>query len=172
MRTFGLRNRLPNHGILIPRPSYQAFPADFGAKADLNCVLISFGTVDQFPIFAVANYETTLLEARDKGICIRALLLCNPHNPLGRCYPLETIKAFMQFCNKYDLHLFADEVYALSVFDSSLTPFISVLSFDSSSDISPEYLHVVYGMSKDFAAGGSRLGRLYLRNKALMGTVR
>jgi aspartate/methionine/tyrosine aminotransferase len=78
----------------------------------------------------------------------------------------------MQFCNKYDLHLFADEVYALSVLDSSLTLFTSVLSFDSSSYISPEYLHVVYGMSKDFAAGGLRLGRLYLRNKALMDAVR
>ncbi|KAG9962673.1 PLP-dependent transferase, partial [Aureobasidium melanogenum] len=168
---FGYAIGSPNDGILISRPSYQAFPADFGAKAGLKCVFVSFGTTDQFSVSAIANYENTLLEARKQGISIRALLLCNPHNPLGRCYPIATIKALMQFCKKYDLHLFADEVYALSVFDSSLIPFTSVLSFDSSSYISPEYLHVVYGMSKDFAAGGLRLGCLYSRNKALMEAV-
>ncbi|KAG9847514.1 PLP-dependent transferase, partial [Aureobasidium melanogenum] len=168
---FGYAIASPNDGILISRPSYQAFPADFGAKAGLKCVFVSFGTTDQFSVSAIANYETTLLKARKQGISIRALLLCNPHNPLGRCYPLATIKAVMQLCKKYELHLFADEVYALSVFDSSFVPFTSVLSFDSSSYISPEYLHVVYGMSKDFAAGGLRLGCLYSRNQALMEAI-
>ncbi|KAG9941940.1 PLP-dependent transferase, partial [Aureobasidium melanogenum] len=107
---FGYAIGSPNDGILISRPSYQAFPADFGAKAGLKCVFVSFGNVDQFSPAAIENYESTLLEARDQGISIKALLLCNPHNPLGRCYPLETIKAVMQLCKKYSLHLFADEV--------------------------------------------------------------
>lgn len=168
---FGYAIGSPNDGILISRPSYQAFPADFGAKAGLKCVFVSFGNVDQFSPAAIENYESTLLEARDQGISIKALLLCNPHNPLGRCYPLETIKAVMQLCKKYSLHLFADEVYALSGFSSFSVPFSSVLSFDSSSYISPDHLHVVYGMSKDFAAGGFRLGCLYSRNTALMEAV-
>jgi histidinol-phosphate/aromatic aminotransferase/cobyric acid decarboxylase-like protein len=83
----------PNDGILISRSSYQAFPADLGAKAGLNCVFVSFGTTDQFSISAIANYETILLQARKQGIYIRALLLCNPHNPLGRCCPLENHKS-------------------------------------------------------------------------------
>lgn len=161
----------PNNGILISRPCYQAFPADFGAKAGLQCVFVSFGPTDQFSVSCIQHYEDALLEARKQGISIRALLLCNPHNPLGRCYPLETIEAVMQLCNKYSLHLLADEVYALSVFKPSSTPFTSVLSFDTTLYISPEYLHVVYGMSKDFAAGGLRLGCLYSRNKALMDAV-
>ncbi|KAH0349178.1 PLP-dependent transferase, partial [Aureobasidium melanogenum] len=171
---FGYAIGSPNDGILISRPSYQAFPADFGARAGLKCVFVSFGNVDQFSPAAIENYESTLLEARDQGISIKALLLCNPHNPLGRCYPLAVIKALMQLCNKHSLHLFADEVYALSVFSSSSpseTPFSSVLSFDSSSYISPDYLHVVYGMSKDFAAGGLRLGCLYSRNTAVLEAV-
>ncbi|KAH0022045.1 PLP-dependent transferase, partial [Aureobasidium melanogenum] len=35
---FGYAIASPNDGILISRPSYQAFPADFGAKAGLKCV--------------------------------------------------------------------------------------------------------------------------------------
>ncbi|KAK6007377.1 hypothetical protein QM012_004191 [Aureobasidium pullulans] len=173
--SFGYAAGSSGDGILISRPSYQAFPANFGAKAGLKCVFVPFGSTDQFSVSAIANYEKALLEARERGISVRALLLCNPHNPLGRCYLLATIKAVMQLCDKYSLHLFADEVYALSVFDSSSSssavPFTSVLSFDSTPYISPDYLHVVYGMSKDFAAGGLRLGCLYSRNKALMEAI-
>lgn len=165
---FGYAVGLSGDGILISRPSYQAFPSDFGAKAGIKCVFVPFRDTDQFSVAAVTNYENALLAAREAGIIVRALLLCNPHNPLGRCYPLSTIKALMQMCKKYSLHLLADEVYALSVFGSSLTPFTSVLSLDSSPYISPDYLHVVYGMSKDFAAGGLRLGCMYSRNHALM----
>ncbi|KAH0263469.1 PLP-dependent transferase, partial [Aureobasidium melanogenum] len=47
---FGYAIGSPNNGILISRPSYQAFPADFGAKAGLKCVFVSFGNVDQFSL--------------------------------------------------------------------------------------------------------------------------
>jgi len=80
----------------------------------------------------------------------------------------------MQLCQKHRLHLLSDEVYALSVFDNSdpaAVQFTSVLSFDSTPYISPNYLHVVYGFSKDFAAGGLRLGCIYSRNTALMDTI-
>ncbi|CAD0088506.1 unnamed protein product [Aureobasidium vineae] len=170
---FGFAIASPGDGILISRPSYHAFPADFGARAEFQCVFVSSDSDDQFSAACVRNYETALLEARERGICIRALLLCNPHNPLGRCYPVSTIIALMQFCDKYGLHLLADEVYALSVFDSSSphVPFHSVLSIDSSAHLSPNHLHVLYSMSKDFACGGLRLGCLYSRNTALMDSI-
>ncbi|KAG9699196.1 PLP-dependent transferase, partial [Aureobasidium melanogenum] len=38
---FGYAIGSPNDGILISRPSYQAFPADFGAKAGLKCVVVT-----------------------------------------------------------------------------------------------------------------------------------
>ncbi|KAI5269626.1 PLP-dependent transferase [Aureobasidium subglaciale] len=126
-------------GILISRPSYQAFPADFGAKAKIKCVFVPSKGIDPFSLSIVDQYEKTLLDAEANGTKIRALLLCNPHNPLGRCYPLATVMALMQLCQKYSLHLLADEVYALSVFDatSPAIPFTSVLAFDSSPYISP-----------------------------------
>ncbi|KAJ5223158.1 uncharacterized protein N7469_009398 [Penicillium citrinum] len=33
-----------------------------------------------------------------------------PHNPLGRCYPPETLKEFAAFCGENDLHLISDEI--------------------------------------------------------------
>ena len=44
---------------------------------------VSFGEVDAFSIQTVEAYEKAILEAKEKGQTVRALLLANPHNPLG-----------------------------------------------------------------------------------------
>ena len=52
-------------------------------------------------------------------------------------------------------HLISDELYAMSVFDSgnnNAAPFTSVLSFDTTDLIYPEYVQVLYGMGKVFTA--------------------
>ncbi|GME47790.1 1-aminocyclopropane-1-carboxylate synthase [Neofusicoccum parvum] len=102
-------------------------------------------------------------------------MVCNPHNPMGRCYPASTLTALMRFCNKHRLHLISDEIYALSIYkptpttsETPPTPFTSVLSIDYTQHIDPNLLHVMYGLSKDFAASGLRLGCLVVRNPALM----
>jgi len=135
-------------------------------------VFVPFGDVDQFTPEAVSKYEAALIEAQKSGTRVRALMLCNPHNPLGRCYPKETLIALMKFCQNHKIHLLSDEIYALSVYDIPDDPqavkFTSVLSFDTSPYISTDYLHVLYGMSKDEAGGGLRLGCFYTQNLELM----
>ena len=118
-----------------------------------RCQLVyaSFGEVDQFSLDAVGEYEKAILRATNDGIKIKALLLCNPHNPLGRCYTADALKACMALCNKYGIHLISDEIYALSVFEiegSTRTPFTSVLSIDPRGLLRTDQVHVLYGMSK------------------------
>lgn len=115
-------------------------------------------------------HEQKFLEAKASGQKIRAVVICNPHNPLGRCYPRKSLVALMRFCQKYSLHLLVDEIYAASVFpvpDPDVVPFESVLSFDTTPYIDPKYVHVFYSMSKDLAAGGLRIGCIHTRNQEL-----
>ncbi|GAB7363800.1 hypothetical protein MBLNU230_g4367t1 [Neophaeotheca triangularis] len=165
----------PGDGILLSRPIYQAFQIDFGTKARVKCVYASFQGTDQFAPSAAQHYERTLEEAEAHGTRIRALLLCHPHNPLGQSYPRETIIEVMKLCERRKIHLFMDEIYALSVYkvasEPTATPFTSSLAFPSGDYISPERLHLLYGLSKDFAAGGLRLGCLYTRNAELMAAM-
>lgn len=165
----------PNDAILFPTPIYQAFQTDFGAKAGVKCIFTPFHGTDQFAPSCIDKYEETFQKASAAGTRIRALLLCNPHNPLGKCYPPSTLKAIMTFCNRHRIHLLADEIYALSIYsipsEPSALPFTSVLSFSSSELIDPDLLHVLYGFSKDFASGGLRLGCIYTRNTALMDAI-
>lgn len=137
----------------------------------MTCEYVSFGDIDQFSAEAVAEYEKALLAAQERGVKIRALLLCHPHNPLGRCYTRDALIAFMKLCQKYKIHLLADEIYALSVYDvpndPKATKFQSIFSLDTDQYINPNYLHLLYGMSKDTAAGGLRMGCFYSRNEDL-----
>jgi xeroderma pigmentosum group C-complementing protein len=118
-----------------------------------RCQLVyaSFGDVDQFDTDAVSKYEEAILQAAEEGVKIKALLLCNPHNPLGKSYTLEALKAYFVLCSKYNIHLISDEIYGLSVFEvegSKRTPFTSVLSIDPTGLIRTDQIHVLYGMSK------------------------
>ena len=76
----------------------------------------------------------------------------------------------MGLCKKYKIHLLMDEIYALSVFDvpdPKATKFRSISTFDTDKYIDPNYIHIIYGTSKDNAAGGIRLGCIYSQNAGL-----
>lgn len=113
-------------------------------------------------------YEEALASAKQQGVTVKILVLCNPHNPLGRCYPASTLTLLLKFCNENKIHLVADEIYAMSVYDipaEKATPFVSVLSLDWEKYIDAKYFHHVYGLSKDFACGGLRMGVLYTKSR-------
>lgn len=66
----------------------------------------------------------------------------------------------MSFCEKNEIHLVSDEVYALSTYDTDSEDYLgftSVLSINPSGLIDENRLHILYGMSKV-----SRGGNIYL----------
>lgn len=58
----------------------------------------------------------------------------------------------MKFCQRHQIHLISDEIYALSVWPNPEAPnavtFTSVLSIDTTGIINPSLVHVLWGMSK------------------------
>lgn len=81
----------------------------------------------------------------------------------------------MHFCQRHRIHLISDEIYGLSVFDSSepgAIPFTSVLSINSDSLIEQDLLHVIYGMAKAYGCPGLRLGALITHSKSMLKAIR
>jgi aspartate/methionine/tyrosine aminotransferase len=155
----------PGEGILLGRPFYGTFIPDLSTRPGATVVPVNFDDVDPFSAEAVWKYEDALLSFQEStGKRVKALMLCHPHNPLGRCYPREVIIKLMQLCQKYQIHLISDEIYALSVFENTVdeypppAKFESALSIDLNDIIDPKLVHVLWGMSKDFGANGIRLG--------------
>ncbi|KAF9691887.1 hypothetical protein EKO04_009975 [Ascochyta lentis] len=162
---WGLAN--PGDGILLGRPYYRAFLHDISMRTDVHVVPVAFGEADPCGIDCVPAYEKAILKSNEQGIPIRALMLCHPHNPLGRCYSRETLIALLHLCQKYKIHLISDEIYALTVWENTVdeagpapVPFESVLSIDPTDIIDPSLIHVLWGMSKDFGANGLRFGAI------------
>lgn len=157
----------PGEGVLLGRPYYGAFIDDMSVRPEAEVVPVDFGDIDPVGPAAVAEYKRATLdfEART-GKRVRAVMLCHPHNPLGRCYPRSVIVELMKFCQGRQMHLISDEIYALSVWENKVdtdvpvTPFESVLSIDTDNIIDPDLVHVIWGMSKDFGANGLRVGTI------------
>ncbi|KAK0640776.1 pyridoxal phosphate-dependent transferase [Cercophora newfieldiana] len=167
-------------GILIPQPFYTGYQIDIKQRARGELVPVPFEGVEGYAslddVFAAdvlrRALERQLALAKERGLRVAAVLLTNPHNPLGRCYPEETIVEAARFCATNDLHLISNEIYAKSVFDAKRSPplpaFTSILSLDLEHVIDANLVHVVYGASKDFCANGLRLGVLQTRNVGVL----
>ncbi|XP_054847323.1 1-aminocyclopropane-1-carboxylate synthase-like protein 1 [Eublepharis macularius] len=155
----------PGDGYLIPAPYYGGINSKtwlYGGMQPVHVPLFSEVTNKESRPFqlTIEKLETALHQAMEQGIRVRALILINPHNPLGDIYPAQLLKECLEFAHRYKLHVIMDEIYMLSVYGD--TTFTSILSLDSLPD--PDRTHFMWGFSKDFGMCGVRVGILYTRN--------
>lgn len=142
----------PGDYVLIPAPYYSAFDNDLRAFAGVER--------EPVPLKAENGYRLTS-EMLEEAYCAcarrpRALLLTNPHNPLGTIMSEEDLKKVVEWCDsKPDFHLISDEIYALSCFKGR--EFVSVAHIVQG-DLAAHRTHIVWGLSKDFGLSGFRVG--------------
>lgn len=160
----------PGQVCLAAAPHYNGFVADLDTRAGVKCVAVDHphddGTGDASFLGsdALLGFPQAMENAQSKGQQVRAILVCNPHNPAGRAYDREALLAYGRFAQKHDLHLVFDEIYSLSVFPTSdephPQPFISGLAIDwaKEAQCDPRRIHIVSSASKDFGLNGLRLG--------------
>ena len=162
----------PGEAVLIPKPYYAAFEFDLVARAGLSVQPVSIqefhpvsDTMDPSIYFpTAASLDAAYNQALQEGHNPRILLLSHPHNPLGICYPEETVQECIEWCQTRKVHLVSDEIYAGSVYRPELAGFKSILEVaDKESGLGP-YIHWVYALSKDFALSGLRVGAAYSEN--------
>jgi len=164
-------------GVLIPGP-YWSMHAVFVAKSlltvvdgyDVHCanrsavtpILVTFQRLlDPFSNSIVPALEQAYATS-DRPV--KALILTNPHNPLGQCYLQRVLEECLRFCQRRDLQLISEEVYALSTFHPSQSDLPETRQFVSASAIDPIALgcdpariQVIWSMSKDLASAGIKL---------------
>ncbi|XP_034032725.1 1-aminocyclopropane-1-carboxylate synthase-like protein 1 isoform X2 [Thalassophryne amazonica] len=157
----------PKDAILIPTPFYGTITDDVDLYSDVKLFHVPLdcevNSEDRRPFnLTVLKLEEGLKRAKQEGFVIRGVILINPHNPLAEIYTPEEMIAFLEFAKRNELHAIINEVYMLSIFDESVT-FHNVLSINSLPD--PRRTHVLWGLSKDFAMSGMRIGVLYTENE-------
>ena len=127
----------PGDEIIIPEPAYanyMGFACETGAKVRTITTHIE----DGFALPPVEEFEKVINERT------RAIMICNPNNPTGTLYSREELMRLRDLVKKYDLFLFADEVYREFIEDN-------VIMIDS--------------VSKRYSECGIRIGAFITRNK-------
>jgi cystathionine beta-lyase len=85
----------------------------------LSAPQLSRKKLKAIPLRREADTFTFDTERLEKEISSRSklLLLCNPHNPVGRRYNREEIKSVAEICLKYNIVLCSDEIHCDLILD-------------------------------------------------------
>ncbi len=157
--------------VIIPTPYYPAFVKDFKALGKVDIVGAPC-TLNKSNDLELVLTKGALEYAYNAGKSIKALLISNPTNPLGRCYTREELEMVGSFCKEKSIHLIVDEIYACSVFEKgAFTSFVEVYeeNLRQGRELMPlNNMHFVWSMSKDFGGSGLRFGVCYTRNVRLL----
>ncbi|MGB0954136.1 MAG: pyridoxal phosphate-dependent aminotransferase [Planctomycetota bacterium] len=144
----------PGDEFLVPEPFYENYGPD-GILADAVPLFVPMG--DGFTLDIDAMRKAS-------GPKTRAVVLNTPHNPTGRVFNREELRALCEFVIERDLLLFTDEIYEEILFTGDhycplLEPGMA------------ERTIVISGASKTFSVTGWRVGWI-ISPPALTGGIR
>ncbi len=144
-----LINILTNEGekIIIQSPVYYPFSYMIMSKnriVEENKLIQSNGRYEM-------NFADLEKKASDPGC--KMLILCNPHNPVGRVWTEDELKKVSNICNKYNVIVISDEAHSDIVYKNhKYVPFLSLKENKNTSAIT------CLSPSKTFNLAGSSLG--------------
>jgi cystathionine beta-lyase len=129
-------------GVVITTPVYPPF---FDLVPEAGGVVVDVPLVDDGRTWSL---DLDAIEAAFADGA-RALLLCNPHNPLGLVHSREALTALAELAKRYDVTIVSDEIHGpLTHPGVEFTPFLSV------SDDAREHGICVTSASKAFNLAG------------------
>lgn len=97
---------------------------------------------------------------------IKAHLICNPHNPLGRIYTHEELSRLAELAKKYNVYLLSDEIHApLTYSEQVFTPFLTV------SDTAREVGITITAASKGWNIAGLKCAIIVTENEKMFETL-
>ncbi len=167
--TMSLQGLLDNGDeILVPAPDYPLWTAS---------VTLAGGTAVHYICDEKSNWYPDIedmekkINSRTKGIVV-----INPNNPTGMLYPKEVLEKIVELARKYELILFADEIYDRLVMDgkehvalASLAPDLLTLSFNG---LSKSHLIAGYRCGWMCLAGDKSKAKGYIEGLNLLSSMR
>lgn len=111
-----------NEKIIIQTPVYPPFfnvPKYLGREVITNPLMVSNGKWEM----DFEDFERKCIENPE----IRVLILCNPHNPVGRSWNIDELDKLMGLCLKYSIVVLSDEIHAdLTLYPKEHTSLLSL----------------------------------------------
>ena len=144
--------------VIIPEPFYANYNG-FSTSSGVTVKPISTSIDDGFALPPIEEF-IKLITPKTK-----AILICNPGNPTGYLYSKEELETLRDIVIKYDLFLFADEVYREFAYDGH--KHLSVLSIEGLDNNAI----VIDSTSKRYSMCGIRVGCIVSKNPEIIKTA-
>ena len=144
--------------VIIPEPFYANYNG-FSTSAGINVKSIPTSIKDSFALPPIEDFEKLITKKT------KAILICNPGNPTGYLYSKEELERLRDIVLKYDLFLFADEVYREFCYDGNTHLSILNLSGLEKNAV------VIDSTSKRYSMCGIRIGCIVSKNKNVIQTA-
>ena len=142
----------PGDEVIIPEPAYANY---MGFACETGAVVrpITTHIEDGFALPPVEEFEKVINERT------RAIMICNPNNPTDTLYTREELMRLRDLVKKYDLFLFADEVYREFIYSDA--PYTSAMHLEGIEN----NVIMIDSVSKRYSECGIRIGAFITRNK-------
>ena len=96
---------IPNDRVLMFGPAYTCFyrTVEYANRVPYSVPLIN---TNGYYIIDFEGFERALKSG------VSAMIFCNPHNPVGRCWSPEEVSEVVRLCHTYGVYLISDEIWA------------------------------------------------------------
>ncbi len=107
--------------VLVQTPVYNCF---FSSIRNNGCEMVSSPLAFAVNTYTI-DYEDLERKAADPKV--KAMLLCNPHNPVGRVWKRQELVRIGEICIRHGVTIVSDEIHCELVFPGHrYTPFASI----------------------------------------------
>lgn len=143
-------------GIIIQSPVYYPFK---------NMIVNNHRTVIENNLINKNGYyeiDFDDLEEKAKNPNNKMLILCSPHNPVGRVWSSEEIEKIANICIKYNIYLVSDEIHCDLIREG-----ISFTSMGKFKELLKNQLVICTAPSKSFNLAGLNLSNIFIFNESI-----
>lgn len=146
----------PGDHVIIQQPVYYPF----SSAVELNgCKIVNNALINEGGQYRM-DFED--LEEKAKDPRVKLLILCNPHNPVGRVWSAAELKKLGDICLKNDVVVISDEIH----FDFVFKPYTHTV-FASISEECAMNCMVMTAPSKTFNLAGLQTSNIIIPNPKL-----
>jgi len=145
----------PGDGVIIFTPVYH----EFSHKINLTNRVVHEAPLDIRDGVYHMNLDTLAAGLTGRE---RAMLISSPHNPAGRVWTADELRALADFCDRHDLLMIADEIHHDLVYPGQKFTSYLVAAPDAA-----DRTLMLTAASKTFNTAGARLGTVTIPNADL-----
>lgn len=113
---------VPGDGVLLMTPVYNCF---YSSIRNNGCQVVSSPLLREGDTYRIDFDDLERKMGADSRV--KLLLLCNPHNPVGRVWTREELLRIAEICFRHDVIVVSDEIHCeLTFAGHDYTPFASL----------------------------------------------